>query len=266
VLVVHGETRSVRLTQVTRFPGDAATYGCALDLERPADLVGDIVAGRAGFLAHTAGGLVPLDARGRALPAIPVPGVAQGARLFASETDGGASRAVFWLESESAVLVVDPVARTHHRVALPRERDPVVGAAREDPASVLAVLPGPRVLHRPSARVHALLDVSTPAGGESIEYALPAFSGDRTDRRLRVSEEGVLEEAGQRLVAWSVDGYAGLLDLETGRSTGVEVGFPANVRALFREPGAGRTVMVVDRGLPPDSALVLLTAPSLSAR
>jgi hypothetical protein len=266
LLVVHGEGRTQRLVQVTRFPNDDASFGCALDVPHPPGLAGHIVAGRSGMLAHVEGGLLPLDSAGRPQALVPVPGLTASAVLFASATDGGAARAVFWLRDEGAVLVVDPLARTHHRVELTRETVATVSGPSQAPTDGLVVLNGPRVLHRTAANTLELLDVSSATGGERISFAVPAFAEVVSGRRVWVDEGAVLELEGQRLVGWFVEQFVGVLDLRSGRSTAVDVGGRAEVESLFRDPGTGQLVLVVKGGRAGERSLSLVGVPSLEAR
>jgi hypothetical protein len=99
---------------------------------------------------------------------------------------------------------------------------------------VLAVAGGPRIIIRLGP---ATIGVVDPINGTTRRIGVPPYARGET---IQVDPHAVIELRNRMIVGWYSEGWAGMLDLDTGLSSGISAP-TRRITALF-EDGAGTEV------------------------
>lgn len=224
LVALHGSTHTFRLLRLAdRFPNDLNYFTCAVKLPRPANLVGEIVAGATGFYAVTGDGIDVLDPSGAPTDRLGTDRTfLPDHRIEVVEGPDGGDRVLVW----------QPLSAELHHF----DRTGAVDRTETVDGEIAAVLDGPTVIYRPANERHAVV-VWNVARDEQIRIAVPPFVEAATGQ-IQIDPGGAIALAGGRIMIGYTDGdHAGVVDVESGLSQAIQIASGGRLTTVFEDDG-----------------------------
>jgi hypothetical protein len=226
-VAVHGSATTLRLLRLDdRFPNELSYFACALPLVRPAELIGEVVAGENRFYGIGSNGVLAIDGEGNAAPIGASRNLTAAHRIDVVSGDDGTEHVVVWTSRE--VHVIDASA--------------AVDMTLVPDGDVLAVFDGPRLVLRAGDHRIAIADVLR---NEDRALPVPPFS-ESDPAPLEIAPGAVLEARGHTVIGYSAAGHVGMIDEATGLSSAVPS--DGRITALFHAAGGSEIWAVVENG------------------
>ncbi len=222
-LVLHGRSRTFEYPPIDRFSEQQKLFSCARELTRPANIIGPIIASPDGYYGMARDGVQLIGPDGTIGPLLSGNGEVYSPntwKLARTQSEAGQERVLMYRDGEAHVF--NPGTSAHHVYNVPN--------------SILAIVPGPELVYRPSNSNYmiALAKIGQGRVEGTRNYVLPAFS-ETSEGSLGIRAAAVYVQDNTRYLGYSRGPFAGVLDLDTGLSTGVPISKDAFVQAVFQD-------------------------------